>query len=402
MADLNLNFNQNLDAFARLRVSNPQTLFDSKQIADKQPLFWDDQQTSGSGTTSTYNTNQSSTTLAVGASTAGKRVRQTYASFNYQSGKSQLIVMTGIIGAPATGITRRLGQLNDNNGYFFISSPTAVGVGIRTYTSGAAVDNVIAQANWNLDRLDGTGASGLTLDPTRVQVFFFDYQWLGVGAVRFGFSIDGDPVYVHQFNHANVNSLVYTSTPNLPLRYEIENSGAGGAANMLHICASVITEGGRGQTGVVRGLNRTTNTLVTLNNDSIYPLIGIRLKAANLGAFLEYISHSIICTSVAESAWYLLLRPTVVGTTPTWIPETDSSVEYCFPTNATTLTGGYILNTGISSESNNIRVTSSGFTTDILTGANIAGTRDEIYLATQRLTGTTETFYSAMNYRESF
>ena len=39
------------DAFGRLRVSEPTTLFDSKQIFDAQPLLWDDQETSGSGTT---------------------------------------------------------------------------------------------------------------------------------------------------------------------------------------------------------------------------------------------------------------------------------------------------------------------------------------------------------------
>ena len=39
-----------LDAFARLRVSNPTTLFDSKQLESNQPLFWDDAQTAGSGT----------------------------------------------------------------------------------------------------------------------------------------------------------------------------------------------------------------------------------------------------------------------------------------------------------------------------------------------------------------
>ena len=345
MADLNLNFNQNLDAFARLRVSNPQTIFDSKQIADNQPLFWDDQQVSGAGTTSTYNTNQASTTLAVGASTAGKRVRQTYAYFNYQTGKSQLIIMTGILGAPATGITRRLGQFNDNNGFFFISSPTAVGVGIRTYTSGSPVDNVVTQANWNLDKLDGTGASGLTLDPTKVQVFFFDYQWLGVGAVRFGFSINGEPVYVHQFNHANIDALVYTSTPNLPLRYEIENSGAGGAASLLHICASVITEGGRQESGVVQGLNRENTTLTTLNDADVYPLIGVRLKSSYLGAVIKYLNNNILCTSTADFAYYILLRPTVVGVAPTWISLANSAVEYCYPLNTTKLTGGVILET---------------------------------------------------------
>jgi len=77
-----------LDNFGRLRVSQPETLFDSKMLHDNAPLLWDDSQTSGAGTSSTYNANQSSVTLAVTAATAGTRVRQTFRRFNYQPGKS--------------------------------------------------------------------------------------------------------------------------------------------------------------------------------------------------------------------------------------------------------------------------------------------------------------------------
>ena len=101
----------NVDAFARLRVSNPQTIFDSKQIADNQPLFWDDAEVSGAGTATLYNTNQASTTISVTANTAGKRVRQTRRWLNYQSGKSQLIIMTAVMSGNAT---KRIGQFTDD------------------------------------------------------------------------------------------------------------------------------------------------------------------------------------------------------------------------------------------------------------------------------------------------
>ena len=67
----------NLDAFYRLRISNPFTIFDSKQISDNiTGLFWDNTEASGSGTTFTYSQNRASTTLSVSNATAGKRVRQ--------------------------------------------------------------------------------------------------------------------------------------------------------------------------------------------------------------------------------------------------------------------------------------------------------------------------------------
>ncbi len=44
-----------IDAFGRKRVSDVFTLFDSKQLYDNLPLLYDDQQVSGSGTTSVHN-----------------------------------------------------------------------------------------------------------------------------------------------------------------------------------------------------------------------------------------------------------------------------------------------------------------------------------------------------------
>lgn len=96
------------DAFDRLRTAHPKTLFDSKQLADALPLQWDDQGVSGSGTGSSHSVNQAASTLSVSNLTAGRRVRQTKRWFNYQPGKSQLILMTGVLGAGASGITRRV------------------------------------------------------------------------------------------------------------------------------------------------------------------------------------------------------------------------------------------------------------------------------------------------------
>jgi hypothetical protein len=405
---VNINIQQNLDAFARLRVSNPQTLFDSKQLADLQPLFWDDQQTSGGGTSSTYNTNQASTSLNVGASTAGVRVRQTFRRFNYQSGKSQLFILTAVLGLSQPGIKRKIGQFDEKNGFIFDQNEDGMGVTLRSFTSGVAVDNRVSQADWNLDKMDGTGESGVTLDYSKTLIFFCDYEWLGVGTARFGVYIDGRPIYVHAFHNSNINTLVYLSNPNLPIRYEIENDGTGSEASLLHICSTVITEGGRQETGVIRGLNRATNTLTTLDNTNIYPLIGLRLKSTNLGAFIRFIDQQIICTTTSEYAWYLILKPTIVGVTPSWIPLENASIEYSFPANTTTVTEGTILATGIASDtsggpSGGIKIgAAKNIESDLVIGSNIAGVSDELFLCVQRLTGTTETFYSSINFSDTF
>ena len=392
----------NFDAFARLRMSEPQTIFDSKQIADNQPLFFDDQQTSGSGTSSTYNTNQSSTSLAVSNLTAGTRVRQTFRSFNYQPGKSFLWIRTAIIGTFGTGITKRLGYFQQNNGLFFHFNNGIASVGVRSFTSGVAVDTVVAQSSWNVDKLDGTGSSGITLDFTKTLIFFCDFEWLGVGSVRFGFFIGGVPIYCHKIHNSNINTVVYMSTPNLPLRTEIINDGTGAASSITDICSTVIVEGGRQQTGVQLSLNRDNNTLTTLNNLNIYPLIGIRLKSTHLGAFINLVDTFLSCGSAATYSWYLILSPTVVGAAPTWLNLTNSSVEYCYPTNATTLTGGTIISTGIGTDTTqNQRGATSISDNELLIGASIAGTPQELFFAVKRLTGTTETFYSCLTLNDT-
>jgi hypothetical protein len=230
----------NFDAFARLRMSEPQTIFDSKQIADNHPLFFDDQQTSGSGTSSTYNINQSSTILSVSDLTAGVRVRQTFRRFNYQTGTSFLWIRSAVIDEFGTGITKRLGYFDENNGLFFNFSNSVASVGVRSFTSGVAVDTLVPQSSWNIDKLDGTGASGITLDFTKILIFFCDFEW--VGTVRFGFFLFGKPFYCHRVDNSNINTVVYMSTPNLPLRTEITNDGTGSVSSITDIYSTVIVE----------------------------------------------------------------------------------------------------------------------------------------------------------------
>lgn len=106
------------DAFGRARVSSPETLFDSKLSTANYALFWNFSQVSGT-CTSTYSKARASNTLAVAENTAGRGVWQTKQRFNYQPGKSQLVMMTGVPPGVKTGITARIGIFDDDNGLFF-------------------------------------------------------------------------------------------------------------------------------------------------------------------------------------------------------------------------------------------------------------------------------------------
>ena len=83
------------------------------------------------------------------------------------------------------------------------------------------VDLRIPQTQWNIDRCDGTGASGYNIDLTKMQMFYMDYTWYGAGAIRFGFKNNrGEIIYAHRTPNNNIGTEAYMRSGNLPARYE--------------------------------------------------------------------------------------------------------------------------------------------------------------------------------------
>jgi len=84
------------------------------------------------------------------------------------------------------------------------------------------VETEWGQADWNIDRCDGSGKSGYTLDPTKMQMFYMDYSWYGAGFIRWGFrALDGNVIYAHKIPNNNQNTEAYMRSGNLPSRYEV-------------------------------------------------------------------------------------------------------------------------------------------------------------------------------------
>jgi len=387
----------NLDAFSRLRISNPETLFDSKQLYDNAPLIWDDSEVSGTSTTSVHNVNTASTVISVGGATAGKRVRQTFMRFNYQPGKSQLVLMTGtldLVGGGA-GINRSFGLFDDNNGIFLKDDEGVYKMVIRSSTSGSPVDNEVAQSSWNLDTMDGTGSSGITLDFTKSLILFIDFEWLGVGRVRTGFIIGGKPIYVHEFLHSNLQEGVYMSTPNLPLRYEIENTGAGVASGLRHICASVISEGGSQDLGIIRTVSNGS-TFVNANVvGTLYALVGIRLKSTHIGSVVKQLTESVLAATPDNLEWHLIKNPTVAGTF-TYTGLANSAIEFATGDTTNTVSGGTILSGGYLSGDQSIY---SDLNSADYLGSAIDGTPDTLVLCVRPL-GVNLDVFGSLTFRE--
>lgn len=232
----------NLDAFSRLRISQPQGLFNVQQQYDISPFLMEGGKT-GTGTAPAHNANTRMADLIVGAGT-GESFTQSYEYIPYQPGKSQLAFITGLLGTGTASCIKDVGLFDAANGIFLRQSGTSgLQVVRRTSTSGSIVDNTVAQASWNLDPLNGAGPSGITLDLTKVFILVIDAQFLAMGRVRVGFDIGGSIIYVHKFLNANVLAVPYMQTLTLPVQMLMSTTSAAGACSFK--CASVISEGGQ-------------------------------------------------------------------------------------------------------------------------------------------------------------
>lgn len=230
----------NLDAFSRLRVSNIDTIFDSSFQYDLQPLIFEAATANGGAVA--HDADLVSAGLSTAAQASSSAILQSKQYHRYIPGKSQLIVMTGVPGAAVANVVKRMGYFDAENGIFLEQNGTTdVAMVRRTSVGAGTTDNRVVQASWNLDPLNGTGPSRMTLDLSKATILVIDLQWLGMGRVRIGFDIDGHIIYVHEFRNANVLSTVYMQTANLPVRWEVAGNGV---ATMYATCASVNSEGG--------------------------------------------------------------------------------------------------------------------------------------------------------------
>ena len=376
-----------LDAFGRQRVSEPYTLFDSQNRYAADNQF--DVSTTGTGTT-TFLSNEAAIKMEVTAGGVGSVIRQSYRSFPYQPGKGLLVLATFVMdSSQSLNLTQRVGYYNDQNGVFFQRVDGTYSFVLRSYVTGSASDaRTVDQSSWNGDKLDGTGPSGLTLDPSKAQILWMDFEWLGVGSVRCGFIINGEYIVCHTFNNANEITNVYMTTAILPVRYEIKTVTSAVAASMKAICCSVVSEGGFEQTSIDHVARRTT-VLGTIGT-TFLPLVSIRLASTRLGAVVLPNRVQVLPTTSQNYEVALIKNPTLTGASWAAVP-TDSNVEY--DVSATATTGGSIVQTDYTTASGSGGATglnaSTGYNWDLQIGASIAGTSDIYTVAIRTVSGAT-------------
>tara|TARA_R110000824_G_scaffold28180_7_gene95000 strand:+ start:7819 stop:9024 length:1206 start_codon:yes stop_codon:yes gene_type:complete len=392
--DISFADSEAIDAYARLRVSNPTTEFESKLLGDKNPLVWDDALL-GVGALATYEVDRSTLVMSVPVSTISSVVRQSKTRSNFHPGKSHEVLLSFCMDGTTAGVTKEAGYNDAENGILLQFLGDTVQLTRRTNVTGAAVDVRVLQAAWSQDHFDGTGPSGATINWSLAQTMFIDFEW-PTGRIRAGFVIDGKFWVGHKFLAANVLDRPSFGVPNLPIRYRIDAPTALlQPATMQVMASSVSTEGGSDE-GLSTGITRTG--YATAANTAFGPLMV--LSQADGAGFINLVPKnlSLACDTSAKFEWKLLLNPTFANPQPTlgaltnWITTADIAL-----TNASAVTVGTTLASGV--------VDTSASEIDLSwvkapTGQAGDGAADVICLAISAIAGAAITIHASFNWTE--
>lgn len=390
------------DLFGRLKVSLPYTLFDSTHRYSQDGDYSD--VVLGAGSAVDTITHQSTATLGIGTTAGCSIVRESKRVFSYQPGKALQVLQTFVMNPAKPNLTQLVGYGSSENGVFLEQSTNSEGVTtiswlMRTKKTGITTEIRVPQSEWSVDKFDGTGVTGHTLDLTKAQLMFTEYEWLGVGAVRCGFAHEEGNFHIaHRFEHANVIDSVYMTTASLPVRYEIKNTGITTSPSTLkQICVSVQSNGGYERI-TKRDVARRTTT-VSVGSTSFVPIVSIRLSPGREDGIILPKSFSFLAssssTAIIEVAW--IRNGTLNGST--W--ESLSTPNVQKNTNSTTITGGSIvLNDYVSSanKSDAPLNVESNYNWDLQLGRTQSKVSDIITLAARAVTGSADcigsiTFY---------
>lgn len=374
----------NYDLFGRQKVSQSYSLFDSSHRYQMNDDFSDI--TSDGGTVS-YNANQSTCLLNVTTTSGSKVYRESKRVFPYQPGKSLQILQTFVFSESQDNLRQRAGYFSRQNGIYLELEGTNLYLVKRSYISGSVVNTRIPQGEWNVDRLDGDGGSGYTLDISNAQIFFLEFEWLGVGTVRAGFAINGNFVTVHEFNHSNIIDTVYMTTASLPVRYEIESlESISSPASMKQICVSVNSNGGFERR--TESWSAIRSTSVSVGTD-FYPIVAIRMASGRTDSVILPANINLLPVSQDNFEWALIKNPATI-TGGSWVTHSTNNIEYNI--SATAMTGGTIVRAGFFAGSNQSTTTAdvAGLNDfDLQLGRTNADTpvSDVLVLGTRHLTG---------------
>ena len=371
----------NLDAFGRLRTSNVTSLLEYKHTYDKLPLVINEV-TAGTAT-SVYDKPNSQVVMSV-LTNNDYVIRQGVARGIYQPGKGQIFEASFSNFQLETNVIKRVGYFTTStsapynsvvDGFFLESNGQTGIISFQIWQSGTTTFSA-ASTSWLTTDYDVTN-----INWSKTQLMFTDFQWLGVGRVRFGVVIDGQfKLFATSTGTNNLNN-VYMKSPNQPVRYEIRSVSGGATGSFNMICSQVSLEGS------INSLQKSTSvTAFTAQTKPTayvtYPILGYRLNSSYEGANItlsDIQTLNITNPSKADFLVTIQYNPTL-SSTSSWTSITDTPVEYSLSTGQTITTQGHIITSFMGSGSGT-QVDNFEFKDNMLKpGLKVNGTPDEIWI----------------------
>jgi hypothetical protein len=331
-----------VDSFGRLRVSQPFTMFDSILRYDKSEDKWNE--TISGTASSTHLPNESSVAMEVAASgdTVQRRSRR---RLPYQPGKS-VLVLQSFVGAPLQdGLVQEVGYFDNNNGIILRANGESIELVVRSYATGSVVENVVPQAEWNID-------TAPWLNFAKANIFVCDLEWLGVGRVRAGFMVDGEYYYCHEFLHANNIDSVYMTSACLPLSYAIAATAVVSGATMKHICSSVVSEAGYEPTSPIFSITPSLAAIANTSGERI--VAGIRMASGRTDNVVLPAKLDLVTESTTTIQWQLRLNPTISGVS--WAAAANGRGNVETITSGSIVSGGTVIDSGLLSSAGSVEV----------------------------------------------
>lgn len=368
------------DKSGSLHTESIQTQIDLKTTKDKLPLFFDE--TVNGTATSVFNVADAAVQMDVSAN-GDYVIRQTKERFNYLTGKTKKIDLTCTNMGVQSGVVKRAGYYNGSE-----TSPYDTFDGIFLEMNGETHNVCVAKSGtvvriprseWD-DPLDGTGASGQTVDFDRFLIIRIEFLWLGGGPVTFSIETNDNLYQFHTFKHGNLIQDIYIKSPNQPVRYEIRSTGGTGQFNT--ICSTVGNYGGDDKLGLEEGIETFKDVQLTTQGTQ-YLVYATRLKPTYLDVTVTVLEFSFLLETNDDFLYRVLFNPTF-SATPTFSPLVNSAVEIGTGDGSITITdNGHIMRTGAGNQESVVTATSENV---LRLGSNIDGTPDVIAFTVEPLT----------------
>lgn len=325
------------DSFGRLKVAQPHLLFDAHfQYSLQEKVFIRDVV---NGAAITHNPTRAAINISCDSQVSSRARFRTRNYFPYSPAFTNTVIGSYNFHGATDGVIKRLGMFDEKNGYILEVSDGELKVGTRSSISGSPVTSYVSQANWNIDKMNGTGPSGKTILLDKQHIFHLQFQWLGSGSIIWSTVIDGQIYPFHQFNFAGNLDSLYSQTATLPIQAEILNSTGINTSFFEFTCCSVTSNGALAQHGHLFSAANGTIPRILSSSGISYPVLSIRKKPGFSNIPVQILDLNAFSTSNDDFLMQVIHKASLIGEVWEDIPNSNTQKDVT----ATSYTGGDVI-----------------------------------------------------------